>query len=81
MNKRILTIGPAVLAATGALLIAPGVSGADEDKPTARELLDKCDNGTDKCMFRPVRRSTTPGRATRSVRPPTTAPRICSAAP
>ncbi|MFR9730908.1 hypothetical protein ACL03H_16915 [Saccharopolyspora sp. MS10] len=34
-----------------ALAFAPAASAADE--PTVRELMDKCDNGTDSCVFHP----------------------------
>ncbi|MEU6127748.1 hypothetical protein ABZ805_01135 [Saccharopolyspora sp. NPDC047091] len=49
MIRRIATAAAATAAA--GLLIAPPASAADE--PTARELLEKCDNGTDSCVFHP----------------------------
>ncbi|MBK0866376.1 MAG: hypothetical protein IJH84_15140 [Saccharopolyspora sp.] len=45
------TITAAGVTALAGLLIAPPASAADE--PTARELLEKCDNGTDSCVFHP----------------------------
>lgn len=53
MLRKIITTAAAALLATGALVFtAPGASA--EETPTARELLDKCDNGTDVCMFHPA---------------------------
>ena len=49
MIRRIATAAAATAAA--GLLIAPPASAAEE--PTARELLEKCDNGTDSCVFHP----------------------------
>lgn len=42
----------ALVTAGSAVLSAPGTALA-EDQPTIRELLDKCDNGTDSCVFHP----------------------------
>jgi hypothetical protein len=42
----------AALATAGAAALAPTIAQADE-QPTSRELLDKCDNGTDSCVFHP----------------------------
>uniref|UniRef100_A0AAU3GMX2 Uncharacterized protein n=1 Tax=Streptomyces sp. NBC_01401 TaxID=2903854 RepID=A0AAU3GMX2_9ACTN len=42
----------ALVTAGSAVLIAPGTALAEE-QPTTRELLDKCDNGTDSCVFHP----------------------------
>ncbi|MET7638484.1 hypothetical protein [Streptomyces sp. NPDC005438] len=36
-----------------ALALAPTAAFADDEQPTLRELLDKCDDGTDKCEFHP----------------------------
>ncbi|CAM05978.1 hypothetical protein A8924_7173 [Saccharopolyspora erythraea NRRL 2338] len=41
-------LGSAV--AIGLLLVPPAQA---DDGPTARELLEKCDNGTDSCVFHP----------------------------
>jgi hypothetical protein len=41
----------AALTTAAGMMMAPGASA--EDGPTARELLDKCDNGTDVCLFHP----------------------------
>ncbi|GAB2657767.1 hypothetical protein GCM10027271_15510 [Saccharopolyspora gloriosae] len=49
MIHRIATA--AATAAVAGLLVVPPASAADE--PTARELLEKCDNGTDSCVFHP----------------------------
>lgn len=42
----------ALVTALGTAL-APTAAQADDSPPTARELLDKCDNGTDECTFHP----------------------------
>ncbi|MFC7341725.1 hypothetical protein [Saccharopolyspora griseoalba] len=47
--KRIAATCASALGAV--LLLAPPASAADE--PTVRELLEKCDNGTDVCEFHP----------------------------
>lgn len=44
--------GLGLLTAAGLVLTAPGASA--DGGPTARELLDKCDNGTDSCVFHPA---------------------------
>ena len=49
MMKRIAV--SCVSAIGAALLLAPPATAADE--PTVRELLEKCDNGTDSCVFHP----------------------------
>ncbi|GAB3294798.1 hypothetical protein [Parasphingorhabdus pacifica] len=46
---RILMSAGCAVAAT--LMFVPTASAAEE--PTARELLEKCDNGTDSCVFHP----------------------------
>lgn len=43
----------ASLATAGAAAFTPTVAQAEDDPPTQRELLDKCDNGTDLCEFHP----------------------------
>ncbi|MFI8849090.1 hypothetical protein [Streptomyces sp. 891-h] len=43
----------AALVTAGSAALAPGVAQADDNPPTVRELLDKCDNGTDVCVFHP----------------------------
>ncbi|MCK1797061.1 hypothetical protein MTQ01_13745 [Streptomyces sp. XM4193] len=53
-----LTVLLAAAATTAGLVLMPGAAQAadardHEDPPTSRELLDKCDNGTNKCMFHP----------------------------
>ncbi|MFD4987956.1 hypothetical protein [Streptomyces sp. NPDC058374] len=58
MAKRSVTVLLAAAAATAGLILAPSpaqAAGAQdhEDPPTSRELLEKCDNGTDKCVFHP----------------------------
>ena len=53
MNRRVrISVLLAALATAGATALAPTVAQAEE-QPTARELLDKCDNGTDSCVFHP----------------------------
>jgi hypothetical protein len=42
----------AAMATAGSVALAPAAQ-ADEEPPTIRELLDKCDNGTDSCVFHP----------------------------
>lgn len=42
----------ATMATVGGMASAPAAQ-ADESAPTTRELLDKCDNGTDSCVFHP----------------------------
>ncbi|TDW22049.1 hypothetical protein [Kribbella kalugense] len=50
MPKRLAAFaGIAVLATTGLTTTAPAFA----DGPTGRELLDKCNNGTDTCVFHP----------------------------
>ena len=44
--------GTGLLTAAGLAMAAP--SAYAEDAPTARELLDQCDNGTDTCDFHPA---------------------------
>nr|WP_046470410.1 hypothetical protein [Allosalinactinospora lopnorensis] len=44
------TTGFALLLAVG---LAPPAFADHEEMPTARQLLEKCDNGTDKCVFHP----------------------------
>jgi hypothetical protein len=44
----------AALATMGCTALAPSAQADEaEEKPTTRELLDKCDNGTDTCVFHP----------------------------
>lgn len=51
MSKRIAAITTAaLLCAASALTAAPAFAA---DGPTGRELLEKCDNGTDTCTFHP----------------------------
>ncbi|MFD5110937.1 hypothetical protein ACFWNG_01240 [Streptomyces sp. NPDC058391] len=54
MTTRVrLPVFLAALATAGsAVLMAPTAAQAEE-QPTIRELLDKCDNGTDVCVFHP----------------------------
>ncbi|WP_020667292.1 hypothetical protein [Amycolatopsis nigrescens] len=53
MSKRVLgAVGSAVLCASVLSLAAPSAQAADG--PTGRELLDKCDQGTDSCVFHPA---------------------------
>jgi hypothetical protein len=47
-----LGIFAAAMATTGAAVLAP-VSAQAEETPTARQLLMKCNNGTDVCEFHP----------------------------
>jgi hypothetical protein len=37
----------------GATALTPSAAQADEEQPTTRELLEKCNDGTDKCVFHP----------------------------
>jgi hypothetical protein len=46
-----LTVAVATLAATA---MTPATAQAADDEPTTRELLEQCDNGTDKCVFHPA---------------------------
>ncbi|MTE18988.1 hypothetical protein F0L17_07550 [Streptomyces sp. TRM43335] len=49
-----LSVLLAALATAGSAVLAPTTAHADHDgKPTIRELLDKCDNGSDVCLFHP----------------------------
>ncbi|MGW8378103.1 hypothetical protein [Streptomyces sp. ODS28] len=41
------------LATAGSTAFAPTAAQADDEPPTNRELLEKCDNGTDSCEFHP----------------------------
>jgi hypothetical protein len=51
MSKRLAAItGAALLCAATTMTAAPAFAA---DGPTGRELLDKCDNGTDSCVFHP----------------------------
>ncbi|GAA4620689.1 hypothetical protein GCM10023108_50830 [Saccharopolyspora hordei] len=34
-------------------MVLPATTATAEDGPTVRELLEKCDNGTDSCVFHP----------------------------
>ncbi|GAB3294792.1 hypothetical protein [Parasphingorhabdus pacifica] len=43
----------AAAAALSALFVVPTASASAADGPTARELLEKCNNGTDSCVFHP----------------------------
>ncbi len=47
-----LGVFAATMATAGAAVLAP-VSAQAEEQPTARQLLMKCDNGTDVCEFHP----------------------------
>lgn len=47
-----LSVLLAAMATAGATALAPTAAQAEE-QPTTRELLDKCDNGTDSCVFHP----------------------------
>ncbi|WNI21046.1 hypothetical protein [Streptomyces sp. ITFR-16] len=49
---RISVFLAALTTAAGVFLAVPGAAQAEE-QPTIRELLDKCDNGTDSCVFHP----------------------------
>ena len=40
-------------AALSAFVLAPPATADHEDPPTTRELLEKCNNGTDSCEFHP----------------------------
>lgn len=56
MTRRIrLSVLLAALATLGGAAFAPtaAMANTQEEKPTPRELLDKCDNGTDVCLFHP----------------------------
>ncbi|MEU8824096.1 hypothetical protein [Streptomyces sp. NPDC048636] len=54
-SRRVRRTRAAVLlsavAVLGGVAMAPGAQA--EETPTMRELLDKCDNGTDSCVFHP----------------------------
>ncbi|MFC9602184.1 hypothetical protein ACFTTN_01790 [Streptomyces niveus] len=55
-NRRAKARLPILLAAaltTGGMALAPTSAQAADEQPTIRELLDKCDNGTDLCVFHP----------------------------
>ncbi|QPP06530.1 DUF4148 domain-containing protein [Streptomyces bathyalis] len=54
MNRRNkLSLLVVAVATLGATAIAPSSAQADEEQPTTRELLEQCNNGTDKCIFHP----------------------------
>ncbi|WP_107374460.1 DUF4148 domain-containing protein [Streptomyces abyssalis] len=55
MNRRKkLSMLVVALATLGATAMTPSAAQADdEEQPTTRELLEQCDNGTDKCVFHP----------------------------
>jgi opacity protein-like surface antigen len=54
MPGRILSAAAAaLLCASGMTLAAPAAHADHDGKPTPRELLDKCNNGTDVCEFHP----------------------------
>jgi len=52
MSKRILSAAGAALISASVLALGAPAAQAEEP-PTGRELLDKCDNGTDVCVFHP----------------------------
>lgn len=53
MKRRVrMSVLLAALATAGTAALAPGVAQAEE-QPTTRELLEKCNNGTDSCVFHP----------------------------
>lgn len=53
MTKRArLSMLLVALATAGSAALSTGTASAEET-PTARELLDKCDNGSDLCVFHP----------------------------
>ncbi|WP_046470409.1 hypothetical protein [Allosalinactinospora lopnorensis] len=49
-HSRVLAL---LSAPIGLIMLAPPASADHEDMPTARQLLERCDNGTDKCVFHP----------------------------
>jgi len=54
MNRR-KKLSMLVIAVTtlGATALFPTAAQADEEQPTTRELLEKCNDGTDVCVFHP----------------------------
>jgi hypothetical protein len=55
MNRRKkLSMLVVAITTVGATALTPAAAQADEEQPTTRELLDQCDNGTDKCVFHPA---------------------------
>ncbi|GAB3962002.1 hypothetical protein [Streptomyces sparsus] len=53
MSRIRTTLALTAAAAVGSLAFAPTASADHDGKPTNRELLDKCDNGTNVCVFHP----------------------------
>ncbi|NLU74834.1 DUF4148 domain-containing protein [Streptomyces sp. HNM0575] len=55
MNRRKkLSMLVVAITTAGATAMTPLAAQADDaEQPTTRELLDQCDNGTDKCVFHP----------------------------
>ncbi len=51
MSKRVIALTGAAFLAAATTLTASSAYAADG--PTGRELLDKCNNGTDSCVFHP----------------------------
>jgi hypothetical protein len=54
MNRRKkLSMLVVAITTVGATALTPSAAQADEEQPTTRELLEKCNDGTDKCVFHP----------------------------
>ncbi|MCH6162657.1 hypothetical protein [Streptomyces marispadix] len=54
MNRRKkLSMLVVAITTVGATALTPSAAQADEEQPTTRELLEQCNNGTDKCVFHP----------------------------
>jgi hypothetical protein len=51
MSKRVIALTGAALLCAATTLTASSAYAAD--RPTGRELLDRCNNGTDSCVFHP----------------------------
>jgi hypothetical protein len=56
MNRRKkMSMLVVAIATAGATALTPiSAAQADDEQPTTRELLEQCDNGTDKCVFHPA---------------------------
>ena len=58
MNRRkkmsMLAVAVATLGATALTPASASAAQTADDQPTTRELLEQCDNGTDKCVFHPA---------------------------
>jgi hypothetical protein len=54
MNRRKkLSMLVVAITTVGATALTPSAAQADDEQPTTRELLEKCNDGTDKCVFHP----------------------------